>query len=374
MLNVAMIGFGNAGQRFNRAIELVNKSEKVLEITCISDSNKKILNAINCKHYTLYEDYQEMLLENKFDLIFIATNDDTHFDIFKFIAENGISYRKIVCEKPLVNNKSEIAFLRENFHSDSIAVHFVERYSDATLKLSEYITKNKRKVKRVFFDWSKFRLNDPRPTIGVFSEITHPLDLALFLSNRTGRVNAENISTCISQSDYHTGGLARPDSITVTLRFENDLIISGISSYLRSKRTREIEFILANENGEISELAVLEFDKPLWDFDFLDIYDISASQGNLVRIYEQSNEPRDDEQHGLSKICKFIHQVVKDIDDSEGNKLADMEQGLCVQEIVLSMAGSNTTVEQQLFKKVHENVLCARTDQHCGLNPKDENN
>lgn len=374
MLNVAIIGFGNAGRRFFQAIDIVNVRKHVLEVKCVADSNTQKLFTLERGKYTLYENYQDMLLENIFDLIFISTNDNAHFGIFKFIVDSGISYRKIICEKPLVNSASEIKYLRDNFQPDLIIVHFVERYSDACLRLREYINNKRRQVKRVYFEWSKFRLNDPRPTVGVFSEITHPLDLALFLSNITSNANVENVSTWISRSDFHTGGLSRPDGITVTLNFENGPIISGSSSYLRSERTRKMEFILADEEGDATEIAVLEFDKPLWDYDYLKIYDITGSQGKLVKIYDLSSTPPEGNHHGLSKICKFIEWVVESIDYPDGMELANMEQGLFVQKIVLSMVEYNKKSEQKLFSKIHKVTLKTASDKLCGLIHKDEEN
>ncbi|MBG6248402.1 MULTISPECIES: Gfo/Idh/MocA family oxidoreductase [Symbiopectobacterium] len=150
MLNAAIIGYGNAGQRFSHAIDMVNARQHTIEVKCVADSNFLALSEINLGKISIYESYQEMLFENELDLIFIATNDNTHFSLFKFIKDFNINYRKIVCEKPLVNTASEMEFLYDNFHANSIFVHFVERYSDACQELINYISENKRKVKRVF--------------------------------------------------------------------------------------------------------------------------------------------------------------------------------------------------------------------------------
>lgn len=373
MLNAAIIGFGNAGQRFFRAIDIINSRGPALNVKAIADINPELQTLRQHGECKFYDSYQDLLRDNQFDFIFIATNDNAHFGIFKFIAEAGVRFKKIICEKPLVNSVSEIAFLRDNFQPESIIVHFVERYSEACLALRRYIECKHRIVRRVSFDWSKFRLNDTRPTVGVFSEITHPLDLTLYLSNITRRVHVENISTWISLSDFHAGGLMRPDGITVTLDFVNGPLVTGSSSYLRSERTRKMEFILADEQGNATELAVLVFDKPRWDFDYLTLYDLAASKGQPVRVYEKSFTPEKGSEHGLSKICSFIMQVIDSTRGGSRASLASMEQGLFVQEIVLDMAASDKTAEQRLFTDIHNRPRNPSSDEHCYSIKQDEN-
>ncbi|MBG6248403.1 MULTISPECIES: hypothetical protein [Symbiopectobacterium] len=109
-----------------------------------------------------------------------------------------------------------------------------------------------------------------------------------------------------------------------------------------------------NAQEKASEIATLEFDKPLWDYDYLKIYDITKSEGNLIKIYERSIKPKKDNHSGLTKICRFIELIYENIKNPNSRNLANMEQGLLVQKIVLSLVEYNTTSDQELFEKNHE--------------------
>lgn len=71
-----------------------------VEITALCNSNEVrangIMNAYGIKkHYT---DYKEMILEEKPDFVDIITPPETHFEMCKFAADNGVH---IICQKPL---------------------------------------------------------------------------------------------------------------------------------------------------------------------------------------------------------------------------------------------------------------------------------
>lgn len=71
-----------------------------VEITALCNSNKERANAIMTaygvkNHYT---DYKEMIIKEKPDFVDIITPPETHFEMCKFAADNGVH---IICQKPL---------------------------------------------------------------------------------------------------------------------------------------------------------------------------------------------------------------------------------------------------------------------------------
>ncbi|WP_298551464.1 Gfo/Idh/MocA family oxidoreductase [uncultured Algibacter sp.] len=71
-----------------------------VEITALCNSNmeraKGIMNSFGVKkHYT---DYKEMIINEKPDFVDIITPPETHFEMCKFAADNGVH---IICQKPL---------------------------------------------------------------------------------------------------------------------------------------------------------------------------------------------------------------------------------------------------------------------------------
>ncbi|GAA4950722.1 Gfo/Idh/MocA family oxidoreductase [Algibacter agarivorans] len=71
-----------------------------IEITALCNSNldraKGVMDSFGVKkHYT---DYKEMILKEKPDFVDIITPPETHFEMCKFAADNGVN---IICQKPL---------------------------------------------------------------------------------------------------------------------------------------------------------------------------------------------------------------------------------------------------------------------------------
>lgn len=77
-----------------------------VEITALCNSNqgraKGIMEAYGVKNH--YTDYKEMILQEKPDFVDIITPPETHFEMCKFAADNGVH---IICQKPLAPTLEE---------------------------------------------------------------------------------------------------------------------------------------------------------------------------------------------------------------------------------------------------------------------------
>lgn len=77
-----------------------------VEITALCNSNlgraQGIMDAYGVKNH--YTDYKEMILHEKPDFVDIITPPETHFEMCKFAADNGVH---IICQKPLAPTLEE---------------------------------------------------------------------------------------------------------------------------------------------------------------------------------------------------------------------------------------------------------------------------
>ncbi|VUS41176.1 Gfo/Idh/MocA family protein [Klebsiella grimontii] len=343
-----IIGFGKSGERFLKSIECVHE----LDVVGVCDIFREKLEKLGSEKITTFTDFKEMLDVLEIDILFIATNDDEHFNIFKHINKSKLKNKKIVCEKPIVTKKHEIEFLENNFIGSDIAVHFVERYSPAVELLMEYIIKNNRKVTRIDFEWSKFRVLDKRKTIGVTSEISHPLDLSLFIAQKTYVENINVINCWIEKIDFQGRKKNQPGYISLSIEVNGDLIVCGTSSYIKSSRRRHMEFLLTDCSGAASDLAVIDFDNPEWDDDHLSIYDLNRM--TRKKSFTWSNAKNKTERSHISKICRFIEHVISDINGEQKLNIANLEQSVLVQNIIISLEKNATISHHQLFDGFHE--------------------
>ena len=74
---------------------------------CNYISTKKIKNFknnFNFKDLVIYNDYNEILKDKNINSIYIATLNNTHFDLIKRCSENN---KNILCEKPFTLNYDE---------------------------------------------------------------------------------------------------------------------------------------------------------------------------------------------------------------------------------------------------------------------------
>jgi predicted dehydrogenase len=334
-IKTVVIGVGRSGSRFLRAAQYIDPSIGKIEIVGVADIDPEKLNALAEIDIPLELDFKKILIDVPCELIIIATTDSSHYEILRFIKEQSIGYKKIICEKPIVTSEENCQFVRSAFDDDRIFVSFVERYSSAVSALKNYIEINRRSVSSANFVWSKYRIKDSRPTVGVISEITHPVDLACYLGAVKDDNDFQLHFSCILESDYVRGGAFRPDTMTACAEFEGGMLLSGTSSYVHSQRSRTMEFLLADELSKVVEVAVLHLDNPGWDDDSLRIFRID---GDAISPSLETSCVTQSQQFGsrrhIEKICLFLEDVISDIGGGGSKALPTKAQALLVQKIV----------------------------------------
>jgi predicted dehydrogenase len=334
-VRAVVIGVGRSGSRFLRAAQYINPSIGKIEIVGVADIDSAKLNALTETDIILEIDYKKILRDVPCELIIISATDSSHYEILKYIKEQSIGYKKIICEKPIVTSERDCQFVRSAFDDGEIYVSFVERYSSAVSVLKNYIHTNGRSIFSASFVWSKYRIKDSRPTVGVISEITHPIDLACYLGAVKDNNDFQLNFSCILESDYARGGGLRPETMMVCVEFEGGMVLSGTSSYTQSKRSRTMEFILADECSKVVEIAVLHLDSPRWDDDDLSIFRIDGETSLPTletSLVTQSHELGS--RRYIEKICLFLEDVISDIGGGGSKALPSKSEALLVQRIV----------------------------------------
>ncbi|MEN9098645.1 Gfo/Idh/MocA family oxidoreductase, partial [Bacillus subtilis] len=85
MLSIALIGMGSAGSRFLRAILYREKIKGDVKLVAICDRNRERLENFYNTNIKTYQKVNDLLINGAYDIIVIATNENSHFNILKDI-------------------------------------------------------------------------------------------------------------------------------------------------------------------------------------------------------------------------------------------------------------------------------------------------
>ncbi|WP_339187352.1 Gfo/Idh/MocA family oxidoreductase [Bacillus sp. FSL M8-0025] len=340
MLSIALIGMGSAGSRFLRAILYREKIKGDVKLVAICDRNRERLQNFYNTNIKTYQKVNDLLINGAYDIIVIATNENSHFNILKDIKKYSTKYKRILVEKLLVEKFNQVRDILSIYDENEIAVHFVERHSLILKYLLNWMQTNNLTVKRASFFWGKFRLYDHRPTIGVTSEISHPIDLILMISNIKPGTPFEILGGTYVYSDFSISGKQVLDTINVNLKIGNEILVNGSSSFLWEKRRRNVQFYLANSEGIVTYMVVLIFDKPHWDMDICRVYKVNLPYGRkrLINTWKVNSNKMISELFCVHKTSIFIDENVNEIKGlRESFTLAKLSSSAYVQEIVSSL-------------------------------------
>ncbi|UJF35535.1 Gfo/Idh/MocA family protein [Paenibacillus hexagrammi] len=342
MYSVGLIGFGSAGSRFMRSIVHRQRTVGDVRLDAVCDTNAERLALFESFPIKTYTDVTAMLAENQFDLLIVATNESSHYNVLCDIHRNHRTCKRILVEKLLVENLSLAEKIRSMFRETDIAVHFVERHSPVLRLLKTWMNEQQVRVSRASFFWGKFRLYDHRPTIGVISEISHPIDLITMLGDIPAGMPFEIMGGSYIFSDFSVSGDQVLDTINVSIKFANDIVVSGNSSFLWSSRRREIQLYLSNESRCVTHLVTLSFDNPRWDVDSCSIYKVNLPDGksHLVQQWEVTEEDLIEAISCVNKTNLFVNANIEEVSGlGYCEELARLSQSVYIQEIIEAIAG-----------------------------------
>ena len=299
-MKILIIGLGYAGQRFQRAFE---------HAAACSDISVSIAYVDHRPRRTALRNFDRIdsaLRDFTPDIVVVSVNDIAHSVVLEQLA----GYRGfVVCEKPLTSPHEDLAQIQTALaNSCGFAMNLIERYSDASLVLRDWVARHEWELVRASFHWGKDRINDHRPTCGVTSEAIHALDLLSWLCPGAGPLEVSGVLGI--RSDFSISGDAILDTLQLTATL-GDAAVSGYASFVNVVRQRTVDLSFVDREEHLIH-ARLTFDTPQWDHDQLRIW-MRDTDGTELVLHELVLSPRQpglETLHKLSRVCLQVLQWV----------------------------------------------------------------
>ena len=339
-VRVLIVGLGQAGARFVRACMAMNTGSTRVVVMAGVDVGKERCNAFeNGLAFPCFGSIEEAASKVAPDIVIVTAAEDQHFQVLMSIRRCFPHVRRVLCEKPLTSTVTEAHELARHYGEKDVSVNFVERFSPIVTAVRRFMQQRRRTILRANCFWGKYRVKDARPTRGVISvELAHPVDLVLMLARVDPDTHFKVASAVASRSNFDVGEQsALPlDTVHASLEFAGGLQMIVSTSLLWAERQRKIELTLADCDGNASELAVLTFDKPMWDLDRLDIYEIRQTGGRpkLIETMNVDAASWNTDRLTIGKVCAFLESNLGEVAGETHALVPRLSQATYVQEVL----------------------------------------
>lgn len=134
MINWGVIGLGNMSYKFIDAIKEIENAKIVSVASLSKKKTDNLINTIGIEESQYFTNYEDLIKSPYIDAIYIATLNNTHFDLIK---QCSLNKKKILCEKPMTVNYNEakevFGFIKDNKTS------FLEAFVYRHHKQSQYL-------------------------------------------------------------------------------------------------------------------------------------------------------------------------------------------------------------------------------------------
>lgn len=310
-----IVGNGRAGGRFIRALGYGECAARFEVIALVDIDPARLPDKVGFGTYT---SLSAALEREQPDVVIVTVNEDFHFEILE-TALAAPSVRHIVCEKPLTRTLEEFLELAPQTRGIPISVNFVERYSPIVEDCLTWLHDVSAAVARAEFWWGKYRIRDPRPTMGVLSELSHPLDLVRHIVGSPEKIPIQMSSAAITSSDFSSFSNRTNDGANLIGNLGECLVV-GNSSFIWDERRRKIILYARNEITSRTWQLVLTFDDPVWDDDTFTVHEIDSVSGQRTKVAESVYRAGDIAigiRH-VNKIYRYLLEVSNDISGIPG--------------------------------------------------------
>lgn len=233
----ALIGYGNVGQHHASALNTIDE----VDFLAVADVRKSARGLAKSKfNVATYADYQEMLAEEKLDVVVICTHPPLHAEMT--VAASDACVRGILCEKPIAGVLTDADHMIETCRRNgtTLAIGHQHRLNPATSTMRDLITAGLVGEIRSIHGMDKCS----RPAgHSLMETLTHLVDLMRIFGGDVESVHSnirlysgadasvDDIKTsqemCPGDVDV---GLVIGERLSATLRFTNG-IIGTLSSY-----------------------------------------------------------------------------------------------------------------------------------------------
>lgn len=331
-----VVGFGYAGQRFARVIQAVGPAgEQPVELVGVVDRRPVLTDGL-----PVLSTVREAVETFRPDIVCVTVNENDHAAVFDELADAADRPLTILAEKPLTSDLESARRVAERLRGHTFSMNLVERYSPVLdIYRSWAAARPELEVVRVESHWGKHRVFDLRPTMGVMSELIHPLDLVQELFRELAPTSIHALGVA---SDFDESASGRVlDSIDVAIDAGGvPVLLHGSFSW--PGRIRTVTALLRDRHGLCRVL--LTFDQPHWDLDQIRILRVEPG-GRYTTELEHSIDVGSLDAHlmGVNKVAAFVRQSIS---DNPGPGLVGLDEAVRLQELVtkISRAAQVATV------------------------------
>lgn len=135
-IQAAIIGFGGMGQRHYHAYRKAG-----ITVSAICDMNPRVILEVvpDFSKQKIYTRYQDLLANEKPDVVSVVTNGPTHAEISSLVSESGIPC--VLCEKPIATSLADAKKLNSTCKKNKtrLSVNHIRRWSPNYLQLKKMI-------------------------------------------------------------------------------------------------------------------------------------------------------------------------------------------------------------------------------------------
>mgnify|MGYP000312413230 CR=1 FL=1 len=261
----AVIGCGNMGRHH---VRLYSDLTSLCAISDISSAHGKSL--ADKYHTKFYKDYQEMLTNEKPDVVSVAVPTNLHYDVTLECLSRKIA---VLVEKPIANTVKQGELLLENARKNRtfLMVGHVERFNPVVKKLKQIISQG-RLGKILSLVAMRVGINPP-PTkdSDVAMELAiHDVDVLNFIMDKVPnnkkiirhKIFKDNLADSASIMLEYNGATALIQTNWITPIKMRKLYVTGIKGfaevdYIDQRLTLYDKIILPKPEGDFYELVTL---------------------------------------------------------------------------------------------------------------------
>jgi predicted dehydrogenase len=282
-LRAAVIGVGVMGQHHVR----VYREIAHVELVGFADADEKQRASLGQRYSTrAYADYQQLLDEQKPDVVTVAVPTALHYEVASEAIRRGIH---VLIEKPITETEADGRALIEQAAQQGVvlAVGHIERHNPAIGALKQIIAAGD--LGRVF-EMRAQRVG-PFPArirdVGVILDLaTHDIDILIHLAGSAPvRAYAE------TQQNIHS---TREDMVSGMLRFANGVTATLEVNWLTPTKARRLTVLGASGMYEVDyltqDLTFYENGAALGEFRSLELLR-GVTEGRMIRERIEKREP-----------------------------------------------------------------------------------
>lgn len=298
-LRAAVIGVGSMGCNHARVYAGMDEIELVAVCDVHVAAAERIGGIYRCKAYSNYE---EMLAQERLDLVSIVVPTAEHFTVARAVIAHGVA---LLIEKPIAATLEQGQAIIDAAHQAGVVltVGHIERFNPAIIALKQQLLDHE--LGRIFQVTTR-RVGPFPPRImdvGVVIDLaTHEMDiLSYLLETPISRMHVE-----LHRHIHAT----HEDMFTAILRFENGILGNVDINWLTPTKIRELSVIgergMFVANYLTQDLTFYENDdcqSKQWQ----DLARIGVTEGRVIRQKVPRREPLLEELRAFGNAVRGVH-------------------------------------------------------------------